>query len=305
MTMTKLSLLCAPLLLAGCAAQTASVAPVSQTPVAAAAAPARVTLDSPAPDPMRWTYASGEAAAASIQTWRALADYAIAAAAKTPKTSVLLGLPDAPGGIATTSCANKKPAVVFDVDETVILNRGYEYWLTMGNRHTSEDFDAWARDGARYAVPVPGAVTGIRRLREAGITVIYNTNRSSDTAEGTAKALEAAGVGGAVHGETLFLSGDDALGGNKDGRRKTISDRFCVVALAGDNLGDFAEVLNEKSLSPLARRALTARGNLAQLWGNGWFLIPNAAYGFWQKGNVGDVFPPEARWQPNSEGSQR
>lgn len=303
MIVSRLSAISAALLLAGCAAQTATVAPISPVPTATTTQ-AAVTLNSPAPDPMRWTYASGEAAAASIQAWRALADYAIAVAGKKPVTSVLLGLPGAANGVGTTSCRGKKPAVVFDVDETVILNRGYEYWLTLGNSYKSEDFDAWARDGARYVAPVPGAVTGIRRLREAGIAVVYNTNRPSNAAEGTARALEAVGIVGAVHGETLFLSGDDALGGNKDGRRKTISDRFCVVALAGDNLGDFAEALNDKELAPLARREMSARGDIAQLWGNGWFLIPNAAYGFWQKGTIGDVFPPEARWQPNSEGSK-
>ena len=148
--------------------------------------------------------------------------------------------------------------------------------------------------------PVPGAVTGIRRLRAAGIAVIYNTNRLAKSADGTIRALAAAGVGNAVHGQDLFLLGDDALAGNKDGRRKTISDRFCVVALGGDNLGDFAETLNDKAQTVQQRRERTARGDLAALWGNGWFLIPNAAYGAWREGTIGDVFPPDARWEPRA-----
>ena len=36
--------------------------------------------DRAAPDTMRWLYGSGEAAGASIQTWRQIADYAIATA---------------------------------------------------------------------------------------------------------------------------------------------------------------------------------------------------------------------------------
>ena len=73
-------------MLAGCAAQTATIAPPA-TPspaVAAPAPPVLLGLADPASDPMRWTYGSGEAAGASIQAWRALADYAIAAAAKKP-----------------------------------------------------------------------------------------------------------------------------------------------------------------------------------------------------------------------------
>jgi 5'-nucleotidase (lipoprotein e(P4) family) len=290
-------------LLAGCAAQNVAVAPQGASAAPSAMTPARpvvLGLDDPAPDTMRWTYGSGEAAGASIQAWRALADYAIAAAARKPGTSVALGLPDAPGGIATTSCQSKKPAVVVDVDETVILNRGLEYWLARGNPNSGTVFDQWTETGASAVAPVPGAVTGIRRLRAAGIAVIYNTNRDAKGAAGTIRALEAAGVGSAVHGQDLFLLGDDELNGNKDGRRRTISERFCVLALGGDNLGDFAHALNDPAQSVQQRRDRSARGDIAQLWGNGWFMIPNAAYGFWQKGTIGEVFPPDARWEPGA-----
>lgn len=302
---TKIAKLAPLALLAGCAAQTAKVAPQVAPGAPAAtllARPALLGLDDPAPDPMRWTYGSGEAAGASIQAWRALADFAIAAAARKPDTSVALGLPDAPGGVATTSCLGKKPAVVVDVDETVILNRGLEYWLARGNPNSGAVFDQWTETGASAVAPVPGAITGIRRLRAAGIAVIYNTNRDSKGAAGTIRALEAAGVGSAVHGQDLFLLGDDALKGNKDGRRRTIAERFCVVALGGDNLGDFANTLNDPAQSVQQRRERSARGDIAQLWGNGWFMIPNAAYGFWQKGTIGDVFPPDARWEPRAPG---
>ena len=305
MIRTSIALLGATALLGGCAAQTAMAPPVAApaaAPRPAIAAPARSTqgLGDPAPDPMRWTYGSGEAAAASIQAWRAMADYAIAKASAKPANSIPMGLPDAPGGVGTASCAAKKPAVVLDVDETVILNRGYEYWQARGNAFKSAEFDAWADDGAPFVAPVPGAVTGIKRLRAAGIAVIYNTNRLAKSAAGTIRALEAAGVGSAVHGQDLFLLGDDALAGNKDGRRKTISERFCVIAMGGDNLGDFANTLNEAGQSVQQRRERAARGGLAALWGNGWFLIPNAAYGAWQKGTIGDVFPPDARWEPRA-----
>ena len=116
-----------------------------------------------------------------------------------------------------------------------------------------------------------------------------------------AKAI-AAGLGDAVHGETLFLKGDDATGSHKDARRATIAARYCVLALTGDNLGDFADVFNAGDRSPQARRELAARGEFAQMWGNGWFVLPNPVYGASIKGNVGDIFPPKARWTPSDEG---
>ena len=64
------------------------------------------------------------------------------------------------------------------------------------------------------------------------------------------------------------------------------------------DLGDFADVFNDPKLGAQERRARVARGEYAQLWGNGWFMVPNAAYGAWQKGTITDVFPPESRWMP-------
>lgn len=286
--------------LGGCAAQTATVAPQSAPAALAPARPVVLGLEDPAPDPKRWTYASGEAAGASIQAWRALADYAIAAAARNPAMSAPMGLPGVAGGIAATSCAGKPPAVILDADETAILNVGYEYWQALGHPGGGETFARWAETGAAQTRPVPGAVTGVRRLRDAGIAVIFNSNRPASAAPGTIRALEAAGLGKAVHKETLFLIGDDALAGNKDGRRKIIADRYCVVALGGDNLGDFAHTLNDPAQTAQQRRERAARGEIAQLWGNGWFMIPNAAYGAWQKGTIGEVFPPDVRWEPGA-----
>lgn len=285
-----------------------TLAACQATPPVASTLPAPTGGDAPAPDTLRWTYGSGEAAATSIQAWRQLADYTIAVSRqrKLPQ-SVPMGLPDVPGGVASPSCQNsdgtQKPfAAVFDVDETVVLNRGYEYWQAYkgSTKFNEKEWDQWARSGASYVAPVPGAVTGIRRLREADIAVVFNTNRSASTAEGAIAAIAAAGLGPAVHGETLFLSGDDAMGSRKDGRRATIAGRYCVIALAGDNLGDFADVFNDKALSVQQRRELAARGEYARLWGAGWFALPNAAYGHWQKGSVDDVFPPDARWTPET-----
>lgn len=296
--MTRFFLLAASTIaLAGCA--TVEAAPIAAAPAAATGE------DQSAPDTMRWLYGSGEAAGASIQTWRQLADYTIAVSRRrSAPRSVPLGLPDAVGGIGTPSCVGEdgtaKPfAAVFDVDETVLLNTGYEYWQALtGKGFDPAEWKQWADEGAGIAPPVPGAVTGLRRLREAGITVIFNTNRNSDTAAGTVAALQAAGAGPAVHLETLYLRGDDAMGSRKDGRRAVIAESYCVIAMAGDNLGDFADVFNADESAIAARRAMVARGEYAQLWGNGWFLMPNPVYGGWQHGSVGEVFPPATRWKP-------
>lgn len=268
------------------------------------AAPPATGLDAPAPATMQWLYGSGEAAGASIQAWRSIADYAIARSReRRVPLSVAMGIG---GEVAEPqSCARgdswKPLAVVFDVDETVILNLGYEYWTSSTGQSFSEPtWEQWEKTGASYVRPVPGAVTGIRRLREAGITPVFNTNREFSP-EGAAKAIAAAGLGEAIHRDTLFLRGDDGVdSGNKDGRRAMIAERFCVIALAGDNLGDFADVFNDDTRAPLERRELAARGDLARLWGNGWFVLPNPVYGYSLKGTIGEVYPEGTRWTPET-----
>ena len=261
-------------------------------------------LDAEAPDSMQWLYGSGEAAGASIQAWRSLADYAVARSRerRVPQ-SVAMGVG---GAVAEPQlCSDgetiKPLAVVFDVDETVLLNTGYEYWVAAtGKSYSRETWKLWEETGASYIRPVPGAVTGLRRLREAGITPVFNTNRQYSP-EGAAKAIAAAGLGEAIHRETLFLRGDDGVdSGDKDGRRALIAERYCVIALAGDNLGDFADIFNDDDLPASQRRELAARGDLAQLWGNGWFVLPNPVYGDSLKGTVDEVFPTGTRWSPET-----
>ncbi|UVI39732.1 5'-nucleotidase, lipoprotein e(P4) family [Qipengyuania spongiae] len=282
--------------LSGC---TTALAPPADT-----VRPVTTALSDPAPDAMRWLYASGEAAGVSIQTWRMIGDYAgRVAASPPPAASVPMGLPGRASGTGTVGCrradGSAKPlAMVFDVDETVILNEGFEYHLATGHPYDRAEWEAWERTGADSVSPVPGAVTGIRRLRDAGVTPIFNTNRQYSP-EGAAQAIATAGLGEVVHRETLFLRGDDgSTSGGKDGRRALIAERFCVIGLAGDNLGDFADIFNAEGRSVGERRDLSARGDYARLWGNGWFALPNPVYGDSIKGTIEEVFPAARRWSP-------
>ncbi|WP_420605903.1 5'-nucleotidase, lipoprotein e(P4) family [Novosphingopyxis sp.] len=274
---------------------------VADTPVTRAAAPPGAAQ---APDTMRWLYGSGEAAALSIQIFRALADYAESAAASNPVNSVILAegaTPDAPRFVP---CGDKPKAALFDVDETLLLNLGYEYWQARtGKSYDAAVWDEWEHTGHGTVRPAPGAVTALRRLRDAGITVLFNSNRSAVNAAGTERAIANAGLGPAIHGETLFLKGDTPGGSAKDPRRAIIASRYCVIAMGGDNLGDFSDAFNTKTLANAPRRSLAGSGAPAQdLWGGGWFVLPNPVYGASLAGGLTDIFPPDVRWEPGESG---
>jgi len=255
----------------------------------------------PPPDPklagMQYLYGSAEAAAISRQAWQALTFYVGEAMQGKDRRSVVLEQGASLDAPRFVPCAGRKPAAVFDVDETVLLNQGFEYDDLTGAPHRDFD-DRWARwekTGVHAVSPTPGAKEAIDALRRMGVTVIFNTNRNAFNAEPTEQAIDEAGLGPARHGETLFLAGDDGNGSLKDGRRWRIAGRYCVIAMGGDQLGDFSDLFNDAASVP-ARRADTALPGIAPLWGRGWFVLPNPVYGTALQGGAGDIFPADKQW---------
>ena len=289
-TSSALTLAMGAFALSGCvvAVGNQSAAPVA--PVTVAGVPAG----------MQYLYGSGEAAAASRQAYAGLVRYVNqylrdrTTLRRMPLQAVL-----APGATLTQPAqlpCTGKPAVVFDVDETVLLNTGYEYADARGGMgYDAARWERWERSDGRATRAVPGAVEGLAALRAAGVTVVFNTNRNAATAEFTEAVLNRAGLGPAKHGETLFLKGDAPGGSGKDARRALIASRFCVVALVGDQLGDFSDLFNA-GLKPAERRAAADAPAITSLWGNGWFVLPNPVYGTALAGDYDDVFPNDLRW---------
>jgi 5'-nucleotidase (lipoprotein e(P4) family) len=294
---------CAGALLAGCATVPSAEPPVAATPMAATVAPppAAVTPGS-VPPGMQYLYGSGEGAAISIQAWRGLVGYAAARAKARPTDSVVLASGATLDAPRFVPCGAKPLAAVFDVDETVLLNLGFEAddAAHPGRSYDQARWQAWERTGVAQVSPVPGAREALATLRAMGVTPVFNTNRSVGTVEQTAASLNGAGLGPARHGETLFVAGDDPTGSRKDLRRVTIAARYCVIAMGGDQLGDFSDLFNAGQ--PVrARRDAVAAPALALLWGAGWFVLPNPVYGSALKGGLDDVFPADKRW--NSPGA--
>ncbi len=264
-----------------------------------ATVPRAASVSATVPPGAQYLYGSGEGAAASQQTWRAIVSYVAKQVAAPATESVIL----APGATLAAPvwapCGTKPKAAVFDVDETVLLNIGFEYDSEMhpGRPYNQKQWDAWERTGIDKVAPTPGSVRALDVIRKLGVTVVFNTNRSRASADATRAAIEGVGLGPAVHGETLFLAGDDATGNKKDGRRNMIAAQYCVIAMAGDQLGDFTDLFNA-GLAPRERRAAVLSDALIAKFGAGWFVLPNPAYGTALKGGIDDIFPADKRWAP-------
>lgn len=270
------------------------------------APPAQAAPAGGVPAGMQYLYGSGEAAALSVQAYNALVDHVRARMAKDdpkgtgPRNAVVL----APGATLANprfqSCGDKPAAAVFDVDETLVLNLGYESDdAQRGGAYDPARWNRWEKTGAMKVAAVPGAVDAVRALRAMGVTVIFNTNRAVANAEDTEAALNFAGLGPAKHGETLFLKGDVDGKSGKDARRNVIAQRWCVVAMGGDQLGDFTDLF--AGLTPPERRAAAASPVIGSMWGRGWFVLPNPVYGTGLGSTYDQTFPPATRWADPQE----
>ena len=272
----KAALAIAALLLAGCASAPAPVAPV------AAVAPN-----------FQFEYGSGEAGALQMAMFHALIAYVHDKAAHRPADSVVIAPGSAMVGAKFVPCGDKPLAVIFDVDETLTLNLGLEALEAAGEKTSPERLGRWEESGAAAVVAAPGALHALDELRDLHVTSVFNSNRSNVAA--TAALLDKLGMGPARHLENLYLKGDVAPGGGKDPRRWHVAEEYCVIAMAGDQLGDFSDLFNQ-SMPVAARRQLAVHSSAGGLWGKGWFILPNTVYGTALKGGFDDVFPPDKRW---------
>ncbi|MEZ5953181.1 MAG: HAD family acid phosphatase [Hyphomonas sp.] len=282
-------------LIAACSTLPRPRPPVAEAPPVAEPAP-------PAAKPSsgeQWLFGSAEASVALRQDWNAIAAYVEAKADARPNASVVLASRATADAPAFLACGDRPMAAVFDADETLIWNMGsMGYFARTGIGFDPAIWDQWEKTGAGKAVAIPGVKDAFKRIRAAGVEIIVNTNRSNENYAGTADTLKAAGLGEFAHGSTLYLRGDAPDGSGKDGRRAMISANYCIIALAGDQLGDISDIFNDKSLTPPARKALTNAPAFDQMWGNGWFILPNPLYGPSIAGTMDDVFPPETDWAP-------
>jgi 5'-nucleotidase (lipoprotein e(P4) family) len=270
----------------------------------------------PAPPPkpvappagMQYLYGSGEAAALSIQAYQALWNYLQARVAEKAAGGTVRGVVLAKDGTLEApkfvTCGKKQSlAVVLDVDETALLNLGYED--DSARRNTDYDDARWKRweaTGADKVAAVPGAVETLDAARRAGIVVVFNSNRSQANAGGTIAALAIAGLGSAELGKTLWLRADGPGTSGKDSRRAEIADKYCVVALVGDQLGDFSDLFNPGGVPVPVRRNMTTETLISGMWGSGWFMLPNPVYGTGLHGGFDDLFPENKRWRDPADG---
>ena len=168
----------------------------------------------------------------------------------------------------------KKPAVILDVDETVLNNSDYQGWTVhAGTAFGSATWNQWCEQ--RKAEAIAGAVVFCKYAHKKGVTVFYLTNRDAKVGEATRDNLKALGFPFSDEVDTMRPRTDTS---DKSPRRADICKDYRVLLLVGDAGGDFTSELDTGSAW---QRRQTAE-KYADWWGQRWIILPNPMYGKWE-----------------------
>ncbi len=168
---------------------------------------------------------------------------------------------------------NKKRAVIFDIDETILDNSfGGAREIKAGLKWKESNFADWVK--LRQAVAIPGALDFIKFLIENKIEVFYVSNRKVAMFEDTLANLEAQGF--PVKKSNLLLMGETS---SKEPRRQEVRKSHEVVLLLGDNLTDFPGGFEKMQMTE--RSALV--DNMRAEFGSRLIVLPNPLYGDWER----------------------
>lgn len=167
---------------------------------------------------------------------------------------------------------DKHRIVVLDIDETVLDNSPYEAECIIENFNYPDHWDEWCLKASAKAIP--GSLNFLSYARDCGISVFYITNRKEHLKDATIENLKNLGFPQADADHVIMRTTENS----KEARRVSLSDKYHISLLFGDNLEDFSDVFEAKSNSGRA----TATDNLQKEFGKRFIVLPNSMYGEWE-----------------------
>ncbi|WP_051548190.1 HAD family acid phosphatase [Sneathiella glossodoripedis] len=113
----------------------------------------------------------------------------------------------------------KPPAVILDVDETVLDNTEYEAWLIKAKKNYSSKTWMPFVDAAQ-SDPIPGSKEFINYAKSKGVEIFYVSNRKAPGEAGTRKNLKDLGYPINEKIDTVLLRGERENWGSEKGTRR-------------------------------------------------------------------------------------
>ena len=228
-----------------------------------------------------WLQTAAEARASAMQTYNS-ARLALDRALADPQWTAALEQKGDLTGL--------RPAVILDIDETVLDNTAFEARLVRsGGAYTPERWAAWVEE--QNAPAIPGALDFVRYAESKGVRVFYLSNRTVEEEPATRRNLQRAGFLLEESLDTVLTKGEDGAPSEKAGRREKIAANHRILLMIGDDLGDFLPGVK----TTVEKRAALANSQ-ASWWGTRWFVVSNPMYGSWERTITGEgEISPELR----------
>jgi len=184
---------------------------------------------------------------------------------------------------------NLPPAIILDVDETVLDNSPFQARMIKQNSSFNpQKWNDWVMEAK--ANPVPGAVKFTQRAANQGVAVYYLTNREAKVEEGTRQNLKDLKFPIAENEDRILSNNErENWTSNKTERRAYVAKNHRVIMIFGDDLNDFVPA---KDISQKERAKLVESNR--DKWGKFWYVLPNPVYGSWENAlyNFDDSLSP-------------
>jgi acid phosphatase len=166
------------------------------------------------------------------------------------------------------------PAVILDIDETLLDNSGYQAWMAL--KDTTFDPKTWnAYVNTVSSVAIPGAVEFSKYAAVRGVKVFYVSNRTAEEEPATRKNLEKFGFPLDDKLDTVLMAREQPDWGSAKGtRRAHVARSYRVLLNLGDNFGDFVDEYRGTEAERLA-----VLEQHKDRWGREWIMLANPMYG--------------------------
>ena len=178
---------------------------------------------------------------------------------------------------------DKPPAVILDVDETVLDNSMYQSRMVQSDKSFSSK--TWGPFvNAVLSRPIPGSLEFIKYAKSKGVTTFYVSNRTGELEAATRNNLEKFGYPIEMSQDAVILKNEkpEWKSSKKGVRRAHVAKTHRVLLVMGDNFGDFVDTYKGTQ----AERKATWEKN-ADKWGKQWIVVANPTYGSWESAPFG------------------
>ena len=174
------------------------------------------------------------------------------------------------------SFVSKDPAIIIDVDETVLDNSSFQSRTILSGLSYPNGWAKWVNES--MATAVEGVYEFLHYANENDVKIFYVTNRLESFREPTIRNLKILGLPFDDNLNSLIMREDENVR-DKTKRRKNIAEDYRIVLLLGDQLTDFIST-KEAYVYHSDRKKLANK--YSDMWGSKWFMITNPTYGRWE-----------------------